>query len=210
MTDIETRLRADAQHWQERIDSPLSDLATPVHQPVSTRRARRWLAPAIAALAVAGLAVALAIARPFAAPSQHHSSPGAQPTPPGCASGPSGPTIAALSPGTAPVHDAATAQRVATTAETAPEHITAIYPALVTNPSGIKLDIPTAPRIMWVIAGTITYQDSPPFLGSGGARLPNEPPIADGTIYHLIALVDDQTLQPGGTFLCGPPEPPNK
>jgi hypothetical protein len=67
---------------------------------------------------------------------------------------------------------------------------------MVSDPLGIKLGLPTTPRIMWVIYCDTVYQRPTPGHG------PALPEIVPGTILHSMTLVDDETLKLGGNFAC--------
>ena len=68
-----------------------------------------------------------------------------------------------------------------------------VVAALVTDPTGIKLGLPTTARIMWVIYGDNVYKPS-----SHGGATTMEP----GQHFKTLTLVDDQTLKLGGNFSC--------
>jgi hypothetical protein len=70
-----------------------------------------------------------------------------------------------------------------------------VVAAMVTNPNGTKVGLPTTPRIMWVIYTETVYQ--PPQGGHGPAT-----DMSPGTVLHALTLVDDETLQIGGNFAC--------
>jgi hypothetical protein len=78
-----------------------------------------------------------------------------------------------------------------------PERITAVVAAIVADPIGIKLGLPTTPRVMWVIYGDNTHRGGPADAAVGPGPYP-----APGTATHSLTLVDDATLKLAGNFLC--------
>jgi hypothetical protein len=95
-----------------------------------------------------------------------------------------------------PVRTAAEARAVIDNAPGGPEQITEVAPAMVTDPTGIKLGLPTTARIMWVFYVQDIYEiptEGPPPL----------PGVTAGTVFHSLWLVDDETLKNGGGIACG-------
>lgn len=106
-------------------------------------------------------------------------------------------SMTALPTGTEPSHDATSARDVAAANHVGPERITAVVAAIVADPIGIKLGLPTTPRVMWVIYGDNTHRGGPADAGVGPGPYP-----APGTVTHSLTLVDDATLKLAGNFLC--------
>lgn len=103
-------------------------------------------------------------------------------------------SIKPLGPGQTPVHSEAQARAVAAGVLT--DAITRVVAAVVSDPIGMKLGLPTTPRIMWVLYYETEY---PPASAHGPAPPPN---ISPGDVFHGLTLVDDETLSPGGNFAC--------
>lgn len=102
-------------------------------------------------------------------------------------------SIRPLPHGQSPVHSESQARAAA--AHVVPsDAITRVVAAMVSDPLGIKLGLPTTPRVMWVIYHDTVYQ---PLPDHGPAT--TTPP---GTVFHLLTLVDDETLKLGGNFAC--------
>ena len=93
-------------------------------------------------------------------------------------------------------HTAARARAAFDSMRVGPQRVTEVAPALVTDPTGIKLGLPTTARIMWVFYGQDIYAISTE--GPAG-----QASVTPGTVLHSLWLVDDETLKNGGGFGCG-------
>jgi hypothetical protein len=100
--------------------------------------------------------------------------------------------------GTTPVHSSTEAREVAEHAHVGPQRITDVVAAMVTDPTGIKVGLPSTARVMWVIYGEDGYDWEPVDpVGRPASATP-------GTVTHVLSLVDDETLKLGGNFACEP------
>jgi hypothetical protein len=77
-----------------------------------------------------------------------------------------------------------------------PERITDVAAGIVTDPTGIKLGLPTTARVTWIIFGDDVYE------ADGDGPVPRPPGMTPGTVTHVLTLVDDETLKLGGNFAC--------
>jgi hypothetical protein len=116
---------------------------------------------------------------------------------PSCDVSESGFSMHRLPQGTIPVHSSAEARNVAERQHVGPEQITDVAPAIVTDPTGIKLGLRTTARVMWIIFGDDVHD-----LDADGP-VPHPPGMTPGAVTHVLTLVDDETLELGGNFACG-------
>ena len=93
-----------------------------------------------------------------------------------------------------PTHNADDAVAVARKVDTGT--ITRVAVAAVTDPTGIKLGLPTTRRTMWVVYSQDVYR--PPTSGPA----PAGPEPSAGAVIRSMTLIDDLTLKPGGRFSC--------
>jgi hypothetical protein len=76
-------------------------------------------------------------------------------------------------------------------------HVTDVVAAFVADPTGVKLDLPTTPRVMWLIYVKTRSGAPDPTRDYHGMQ-----PPTPGTVERSVWLIDDTTLKPGGGLGC--------
>lgn len=202
MSDLETRLRADGQAWQALIEEPTGPDLVPQFRNGRHLRGRGWIPPLATAAAVvligaSIIATSKGLGRPASVATLSPAVSSGKSTPPTCGAL----SITALSRGQHLSHNNAQALDVVTSNHVGPTDVTGVYAALVIDPVAAKIspDWGSAPRPMWVIEGTSTVStlDRPPESVPPVQMYPN------GTVLHVITLVDDATMRLGGNTICG-------
>jgi hypothetical protein len=104
-------------------------------------------------------------------------------------------SIKPLPTGTRPTHSWRQALAKAPAYEAG--HVTDVVAAYVADPIGVKLNLPTTPRVMWLIYVKTVYGAPDPTRDYHGI-----PPPTPGTVERTVWLIDDKTLKPGGGLGC--------